>query len=689
MNHSFQHKNLFRFKTIFTFFIFFVAVATATSISWADRFVSAYFNQEYQLLPEIDDVYGVAFRDINQDGFADLYLVRFRDINRLFIFDKKKKRYKDKTISASLGGNLYPSGIKNLELGSSIVDFNNDGIQDVIITGWGTTTKLFQQSRRLVFDDQTSLVGIKNTLSGNASVWADVNLDGRLDLLITNEHGKNHLYVQHYNGTFREVASDYNLNTENTSQGAGFADINLDGYPDLYICNWLSPDELYLNINGAYFDPVKINIPHLKDNINSNGVSFGDVDNDGDLDLFVSDRNGLSRLYRNDFDATSGGIKLIDATQITGISNRLPSYSGIISDLDNNGWQDIVCTNIGQNYLFLNNAGVFSRYDLSHETNHYYSTGAAVADHDRDGDLDLFISNKDTSSILYVNPETDHSYIQIYPEGVSSNRDGVGTKVWLYKNSDENDLGRSLVGYRELSGGSGYLSIGEMVAHFGVPPKGLYSAKIVFPLGKEKLVENILPGQMIKVSELTGVSKMLMRAYKTVSQLIFQISFWQTFLLIVLLIGSIGVATAVYLRRYKWSHRQTGVFLSVVLVVLYVVYAVFRGESAVLVIGSQTAVILGGLIVTFGVLEYILSVKKKRSVYRAALYNFSERLIFLRENETLYDQLVQMIYQTIHPEFCLIYVAEKNQLIPKHFSGRDDFDFKDIGISGSLQEQVF
>ncbi len=670
LNQTTRSNILGRLKPIIVgVFILLCGISISADQSW----VNAMFfpsDSDHHLLPEIDDVYGVAFRDINQDGFADLYLVRFRDINRLFIYKKSQHRFKDKTISTGLGGNLYPSGIKNLELGSSIIDYNNDGVFEAMITGWGTTTKLFHQARRMIFENQTADIGIDNQLSGNASVWADVNLDGRLDVFITNEHGRNFLYVQNRNGTFKDVTADFNLRSEKTSQGAGFSDVNLDGYPDLYVCNWLAPDEFFLNQSGLTFEPLRLDISHLTETLNSNGVSFGDIDNDGDPDLLVTDRNGQNRLYRNDF-TDPAFFHFTDITESSNCVNPLPAYSGLIADLDNNGWQDIIFTNIGKNIIYLNSgSGVFKSYPISNPANAHYSTGAAVADFDKDGDLDLFISNKDTASVLFKNPSNgSRSFIRVSPEGVISNRDGIGTKVWLYLTTDEKLSSSPFVGYREISGGSGYLSIGETIAHFGVDPNKHYSLTVQFPSGKTKKYDDVSPGQTIIVSEYDGISAFFIRLNQTAVYLVTQFSFWLSFSLVALLIASIGLSIAVFLSRYQWSHRQAGLFLSVVLIVLYLVYAVFRGESAPTVLGAQLITILCGLIITAGVMEYVLSQKKKRRAYRAALYNFSEQLIFLRENDTLFEQLTQMIYKTMQPEFCAVYIVQNQSLLIKHSAG--------------------
>ena len=107
-----------------------VLFANAIDTSW----VHTMFNSEYgniSLIPEFDDAYGVAFRDINSDGLPDLYVTRFRELNRLLINGGGDIPFRDQTIRTGLGGNLAPHRLQNLELGAGIIDYNNNGLQDV------------------------------------------------------------------------------------------------------------------------------------------------------------------------------------------------------------------------------------------------------------------------------------------------------------------------------------------------------------------------------------------------------------------------------------------------------------------------------------------------------------------------------------------------------------------------------
>ena len=652
-----------------------ILFAGAVDTSWVHNMFTKE-NGDISVIPEFDDAYGVAFRDINNDGLPDIYVTRFRELNRLLINRGKGFSFKDQTIRTGLGGNLAPHRLQNLELGASIIDFNNDGFQDVFTTGWGVTTTLYKQQKMLVFKDVTDGIGLEHPISGNAGIWADIDIDGDLDLFITDEHGKNYLYVQSKPEEFTDLADEFGLDGHHISQGAAFGDLNADGYPDLYICNWFEPDILFINNSGNYFEKTPLFITHLTDSLNSNDVTFGDLDNDGDLDILVTDRNSSSKLYRNDFDSTAANLIFTDVTDNALLINNYPSYSGNIADFNNDGLLDVFFTNIGPNLLFLNQGNMKFQivYEEQIEDNEYpganYSTGAAIADLENDGDLDLFVSNKDKSSKLYINPLENSNYLRFEFEGVYSNRDAVGTKVWLFEESESAENNK-LVGYREISSSSGYLSASELAAHFGVQSNKTYTLRALFPLGREVILNNITPNQAIKVQEVTGILKYSNRAQQFIASVIRQPSFLNNLGLIFLLIIMIGLFTSTAIKRYLWRRRQTAIFLIIILSILYIFWSGMRDRPLSETLGVQILVILAIFIFTTGFMEKLKQVNSKRFEYRQVLHRFSEELIFIRNNSKLYNQLVTMIQSTIDARLTGV-VEIKNGKTGKHYFSTTD-----------------
>lgn len=669
---------------IFLLFVFIttqiIAVDTRDK-EWANKM----FSPEYRpinYIPEFDDAYGVAFRDINNDGLPDIYVTRFRELNRLLINRGIEQPFIDRTIKTGLGGNLSPHRLQNLELGAAVADYNNDGLQDVFTIGWGETTVLNKQKRGFDFQNVTDFVGIKHPISGNSGIIADVDLDGNLDLFITNEHGENKLYIQSKPESFNDLSEEYGITDNDVSQGAAFGDLNLDGYPDLYICNWFEPDIMLINQGGTSFKKEQLFITHLVDSLNSNGVTFGDLDNDGDLDMLVTDRNYSTKLYRNDIDTTFSILNFTDVTNNSGLININPAYSGIIADFNNDGWLDIFFTNIGPNQLFLNNGNL--NFDLVYEENvtvsdylnENYSTGAAVADLENDGDLDLFVSNKDNYCELFINPIDSSSYLRFEIIGIHSNKDAIGAKIWLYEKPSN-----MFVGFREISGNSGYLSSSELTAHFGVDENKLYHAKILYPSGKNVELNDLIPNQTVPVREVSGIASFLKQIQQFISTLIRQPSFLPSLLLILLLILLLGIFTYIALKRYNWRARQTTIFFIIILSILFIFWLGMRERPATELLGAENIVILAILLFTTGFMEKLLQVNNKRYEYRRVLHRFSEDLIFIRNNTKLFKQLVVMVQSNLAVEFVGIIAMDNHKMVKQYFLPEKHIDMVQFDLS--------
>lgn len=639
--------------------------------NWVNNFFKS--QQTSELIPEFDDSYGVVFRDLNNDQLADLYVVRFRNLNRLFINQGQGKPFEDRTIESGLGGNLMPRGEQNLELGASSVDFDNNGWPDILIAGWGVASSLFYHNRNLHFSLK-SLNAIANTsLDANAGIWADVNKDGWLDLFITDEHSINHLLINKGFGKFRAGNQEFAIDsTQSTSQGAAFGDVDGDGFSDLYICNWFVPDVLLKNVEGKYFQRVRLPIPHLTDSLNSNSVTFGDIDNDGDLDMMVTDRQGSSRLYRNDISVGDSLWRFTDITQNAGIQNRYPAYGSIIADLNNDGWQDIFFTNIGPNLIYLNKGD--GQFYLAYSEpfpfismKKKYSTGSAVADYDNDGDLDLFVANKDTNSVFYTNPLNDEGFLRIHLRGVRSNHDAIGSKVWLYEQVEKDSL--VLSGFREICGGSGYLSFSEPVAHFGVAPGKSYQAVIEFPSGEKIVRENLQSGENYFIEELGGFQKALILSYRWIVFTSSTEDFWANVFLFLLMVAVVSGFIYLSILRYGWKNKQTAGFLISILVVFYILFVIQSDDEFLTIILTQLGALFILIIGTAVFMEKIRRLEMKRYAARKLIQDFIQQLIFIKNNQELYDQLAQTIQKAMNARFCVVMGIEDSALYPTAAAG--------------------
>jgi signal transduction histidine kinase len=651
--------------------LFFAQSRAQSTADWVAQMFESHRTSD--LLPEFEDSYGVVFRDLNNDQLADLYIVRFRNLNRLFINQGAGKPFRDMTIESGLGGNLMPRGKQNLELGASAADFDNNGWPDVLIAGWGVASSLFYQSKNLQFKAMplNSILGFH--IDANVGIWSDVNSDGNLDLLLTDEHNCNHLLLNSGFGKFHLAKNNFGIDsTQATSQGAAFADVDKDGHADLYICNWFAPDMFYKNMNGKQFQRVKLPIAHLTDSLNSNGATFGDIDNDGDLDLLVTDRDGGSRLYRNDINPADTAWHFSDITRGSGLENTFPAYGSIIADLDNNGWQDIFFTNIGPNLLFLNEGS--GQFHLAFKEpfpfismKKKYSTGSAVADFDNDGDLDLFVANKDTQSVFYRNPSNSHNFLRFVLRGVKSNLDAIGSKIWLYEEIRKDSI--SLRGYREISGGSGYLSFSEPVVHFGVKSNTLYRALVQFPSGTKMLKKNLNAGSTYLIEELGGFQRTAILSYRWLVFTIGSENFWINALLFCFMVAVVIGFIYFSIVRYGWKNKQTAWFSISILVVLYILFIVQSGENFLTIILYQLSALLILMLISGIFMEKIRRLEKQRSGARELIRNFTRELIFIKDNKELHDRLVRTIHKAMNASFCLLMGVRDSEILAETQSG--------------------
>ncbi|MCL5029615.1 MAG: FG-GAP-like repeat-containing protein [Bacteroidetes bacterium] len=516
---------------------------------------------------EIMDEYGVAMDDLNNDGLKDVYTVCIFDPNRLYINHSilnnegkvvtlnflEESRARNTT---GISGDTSSSNFRELDLGVGLGDVDNDGDLDIYLCNLLGTNKLLLNDGKGYFRDvsKESNRGIGKNERTNAAIFGDVDNDGDLDLFITNEESTNRLYLNDGNGYFTEVTQSAGLTTTNGGTGAAFGDIDGDGKLDIYVTNWSAPNILYHNEsskeNGIKFKNITASSsvagePFAK----SNGVCFADIDNDGDLDLFVTNRKLSNRLYLND-----GKGNFTDITEsYIGLDSML-SYGATFGDFDQDGYQDLYVANVGENVLYKNIGGrkfilVTAQFGAQMTG---YCTGSACGDVDNDGDLDLYVASYITgNSILFINNINNHNFIKFKIEGTISNRDAIGTKISLYKSGHSGDQ-NYLIGYREISGGSGYGSYNSREVHFGVKDSIKYDAVISFPAsGIKRILNNISAGSLYFINEEEGLAGSLTIFSKYIKRFFLdpQVHFETYKFLIVLII---------FILSGLWGHKRYG-----------------------------------------------------------------------------------------------------------------------------------
>lgn len=487
----------------------------------------------YEYGGEANDEYGVAIADFNGDGMKDIYSVCIFSANRLYVKSPdsvenliKGNWFREEAIKRGASGMSRDGNIKNsseLHLGVAVADVDNDGDQDIYLCCLNGKNKLLLNDGTGYFRDVSDQKNraCEDLKRSNAAVFADADNDGDLDLFVTNEQGSNSLYLNDGTGHFRDVTAVSGLVSVMGGMCASFADINNDGLPDLCVSFWSFGNKLYLNESRGgivrFTDITARTDISKSESARSNGVVFGDVNNDGSPDLLIINRNAPNKLYIND----DHGRFRDFSRQYLGDRIFL-SNGAVIADFDLDGYNDIYITNVGENVLYKNIGGKYFNNATS-EFNaelYGYGTGCAVGDMDNDGLVDMYVGNYiNGNSLLFLNTLEQKKSVKFILTGTRSNRDAIGAKVFLYKQDTSGK--EQLAGYKEINGGGGYASVSAKEAVFGILPGSKYSAFIKFPSSEDTLiVAEIRPGDVFRISEENGIFAFRSLSMKAVKRMI-------------------------------------------------------------------------------------------------------------------------------------------------------------------------
>ncbi|MDB5047522.1 MAG: His Kinase (phospho-acceptor) protein [Fibrobacteres bacterium] len=457
-------------------------------------------------IPDIRDSYGVALADYDQDGLLDVYMVGFRTLNRLLI-NNGDGTFRDKSIPAGVGGNLMPQGIRNLELGASAADFDNDGAVDLLICGWGEALDLLKNRKDGTFYSVTKRAGLLRNADANMAVWGDLDKDGYLDLLLTNEAGPVRLYRNDHGLRFLPIALDsIGIAADTGSQGALWCDLDLDGDLDLILTGWHHPLRIYEQVSPFRFKEVDLGLA-IPPGTRCNAVLPGDFDNDGDPDLLITVRQGPNLLLVNQADPerTSGHpadwrpetkpIRFRERSYALGLTDTLDSYGGAFGDYDGDGDLDLFLTTRTLNYYYENTGGAFQRRDLDEvgieDDSSTYNTGFMYGDLTPSPGEEMVIVSRDSASAIQDGPVPKFRRLKVFLHGVQSNVGGVGGELSIWGRTPAAAPGGAsaedwtLTQSAQIHDGEGYLSSYVGPASFYLPDSGnSQRLRVRFPNGK-------------------------------------------------------------------------------------------------------------------------------------------------------------------------------------------------------------
>jgi hypothetical protein len=494
---------------------------------------------------------GCAFIDYDNDGYPDVLLVngkgwpgheRASEKGIRLYHNNRNGTFTDITAKSGLSLSIYGMGV-------AIGDYDNDGYDDIFVTTVGQS-HLFHNNHNGTFTDVTRQAGLWgiNEFSTSAA-WVDYDRDGKLDLIVGNyvdwspqkditctldgTH-KSYCTPESYagipprlwhnlgNGKFEDVTHKTGLfDTASKTLGVTALDYNGDGWPDLLFANDTQPNKLYVNNgNGTFTErAVQAGIAFSEDGIAraGMGVDSGDYDHSGRPSIIISNfSNQMMSLYHNE----GNGLFVDEAprSEIGRASLLTLGFSCFFFDYDLDGWADIFVTNghieddidkiqkrikYRQPPHLFHNTGGGKFQDVAAQFGPDFSAprvgrGAAFADIDNDGYLDVLVTTNGGAPVLFHNPGGKNHGLRIKLVGIKSNRDGIGAAVRVKNGNDTQ--------YQLLHSG-GYLSQSELVLTFGLGGAARAdNVEITWPSGQVDRLNNVEAGQTVVVEEGKGIT---------------------------------------------------------------------------------------------------------------------------------------------------------------------------------------
>jgi hypothetical protein len=489
---------------------------------------------------------GVAAFDYDNDGDIDVYFVNGGRMpglkktgpeywNRLFANDGRGN-FTDVTERAGVAGTAFDTG-------AAVADFDNDGHKDFFVAGVHHNT-LFRNNGDGSFRDVTKAAGLSEPdpkfgpLWAVAAAWLDYDKDGRLDLFVVNYlswnpetepvcsdycHPKvykgtpNQLYRNNGDGTFTDVSAASGIRKHvGKGMAAAVADFDRDGFPDVFVPNDKAFNFFFRNTGKGHFEEVafdvEVALPQHAMYVSGMGSDFRDIDNDGLPDIFyVALEHETFPLHKN----TGKAFKEITLTSgLAGLSKLMSGYAPIIVDLDNDGWKDIFvsCGHVQSkqaegrvlkvdlpNAVFRNltngkfsalveEAGFTARPPQRHR-------GAAVADFDGDGRVDIVVTALGTEPELWLNRSAGAgNWLALDLQGTDSNRDGIGAEIKVTTKSGDQ--------FNHMTTSAGYASSSAGPVHFGLGSEQSAVVEIRWPSGRVQRIGEMPAGRIHKVKEL-------------------------------------------------------------------------------------------------------------------------------------------------------------------------------------------
>jgi enediyne biosynthesis protein E4 len=502
---------------------------------------------------------GVALFDYDNDGRLDVFFTNGAKIDDPMpddkLPDKSDRKFWNRLYHQNPDGTFTDvtekAGLTGMpqnhyDMGVAVGDYDNDGFEDIYVTGYGGNT-LYHNNGNGTFTDVTKSAGVAAGGWSASAGFFDYDNDGKLDLFVTRYvnwtfktnrycgektpgyraycHPDNYdgvtniLYHNNGDGTFTDVSEKAGIaNPKGKGLGVSFADYDDDGFTDIFVANDSVQCFLYHNNGNGTFTETGLlaGVGYNEDGktFAGMGTDFSDYDNDGHPDIVVTDlSNERYMLFRNNGDGT-----FRDVTNRSGLGSATLPFAGWSTrflDYDNDGWKDLF---VAQSHVMdtIEKTSPNLRYLqppllLRNESGHFVRVfpgeafqtdwagrGAAFGDIDNDGAIDVVVSNAGQKAYVLRNNGANHNnWIGIETVGKKSNRDGIGSRVKVVSAS-------GLTQYFTVNTAVGYLSASDKRLLVGLGSDATVKViEIRWPSGAVQKFENVKSGQMLKAIEPT------------------------------------------------------------------------------------------------------------------------------------------------------------------------------------------
>ncbi len=504
---------------------------------------------------------GIAFIDYDGDGWQDIFQVNGTRLDGAPKGQSPSNRLYRNRGDGTFEDVTHKAGVSRTGWGQSVCagDYDNDGDEDLFVSYFGENT-LYRNNGDGTFTDVAKQAGVLNnrTRWGSGSAFLDYDRDGKLDLFVASyidldlktaplpetgpclykgvlvacgppglPGGVNMLFRNNGDGTFSDVSDKSGVAKSQGTYGLGVlvADFNNDSWPDVYVANDSAPAALYRNNKDGTFTDIGVE-SGCAFSVDGKpqagmGVSAGDYDRDGWLDIFKTNFSGdTSTLYRN-VTGSVGETAFEDMTFQAGIglNTKWLGWGCGFVDFDNNSWLDIFLVNghvypevekltteagYAQKKVLYRNMGGGTFLDVSEQVGGAVvqpsaARGSAFADFDNDGDVDVVINPvNDMPELLRVDGQGINNWVKVKTVGTQSNRTGVGARI-ICTTDDATQID-------EVRSGGSYCSQNDLRVHFGVgSARQIKSLEIRWPSGKVDKLSDAPVNRLVVVKEGAGL----------------------------------------------------------------------------------------------------------------------------------------------------------------------------------------